>query len=49
MIRSCARMLVACAAVAAAPCARAYGPWLEKTPIGGVELSDGYSRAELER
>ena len=31
------------------PSARAFGPWLEKTPIGGVELSEGWSRAELER
>ena len=31
-------------------CAFAYGPWLEWTPIGGVELDDsGLSRAELER
>ena len=49
MMRFGVRMLVVGAAVAAAPCVRAYGPWLEKTPIGGVELSDGYSRAELER
>lgn len=27
----------------------AFGPWLEKTPIGGVELSEGYSRKELDR
>ena len=31
-------------------CAFAYGPWLEWTPIGGVELDDsGLVRAELER
>lgn len=27
-----------------------YGPWLELTPLGGVELDDfGLSRAELEK
>ena len=26
----------------------AYGPWLEKTPIGGAELSSGLDRAALE-
>ena len=36
-------------AALAAQSALAYGPWLEKTPIGGVELSDGYSREQLER
>ena len=31
-------------------CAFAYGPWLEWTPLGGVELDDlGLARAELER
>ena len=35
--------------VLAALSALAYGPWLEKTPIGGVELSDGWSREHLER
>ena len=36
-------------AILAAQAALAYGPWLEKTPIGGVELSDGWSREQLER
>lgn len=26
----------------------AFGPWLEKTPIGGVELSPGLDRPALE-
>ena len=36
-------------AVLAARAAFAFGPWLEMTPIGGVELSDGWSRERLER
>ena len=47
--RSAGVFLTACAVAAVATCAQAYGPWLEKTPIGGVELSDGWSRAELEK
>ena len=35
--------------VLAAQAAFAFGPWLEKTPIGGVELSDGWSRGQLEK
>ena len=35
-------------AVLAAKAAFAFGPWLEMTPIGGVELSDGWSREQLE-
>ena len=36
-------------AVLAARAALAFGPWLEMTPIGGVELSDGWSREQLEK
>ena len=36
-------------AVLAAQAALAFGPWLEMTPIGGVELSDGWSRGQLEK
>ena len=35
--------------ILAARAAFAFGPWLEMTPIGGVELSDGWSREQLER
>ena len=34
--------------VLAAGVAQAYGPWLARVPIGGVELSDGWSRERLE-
>ena len=34
--------------VLAAGVAQAYGPWLAQVPIGGVELSDGWSRERLE-
>ena len=45
-MKTCKEFLASSVAffVSAAGSVWAYGPWLEKTPIGGVELSDGFSR-----
>ena len=43
-----ARTVLTALALALAGPAPAYGPWLEKTPIGGVELSDGWTRPQLD-
>ena len=43
-----ARAALTALALALAGPAPAYGPWLEKTPIGGVELSDGWTRPQLD-
>ena len=42
------KVLLAVLSLALAGPALAYGPWLEKTPIGGVELSDGWTRSQLD-
>ena len=50
-MKTCKEFLASSVAffVSAAGSVWAYGPWLEMTPIGGVELSDGWSRERLEK